>query len=75
MIGCKFCEKIWNSQEEYKNQFDDRWDERNSIVMKNGEPYLYVPCEQDSFYSDVVMQINYCPKCGRKVNMNYKVMR
>lgn len=74
MIGCKFCEKIWNSQEEYKNQFEYYWDERNSIVMKDGEPYLYVPCE-DYFYSDVVMQINYCPKCGRKVNMNYKVMR
>ena len=75
MIDCEFCEKIWSSQEEYQSQFEDHYDEKNSIVMKNGEPCLYIPYEQDYFYSDVVMQINYCPKCGRKVNMNYKVMR
>lgn len=75
MISCEFCKKIWSSQEEYISQFEHYWEQENAIVTKNEEPYLYAPCEQDYYYSGVVMQVNYCPKCGRKINMNHKVMR
>lgn len=64
---CELCKKIWSSQEEYCKQFaHHHYDETYALVMEDGKPYLYVPCE-DWYYSDVVMQVNYCPKCGRKL--------
>ena len=63
---CEFCNKIWSSQEEYSNSVGYPWDEIISIVVKDGELWLYVPIE-DSYYSDTYLQINYCPKCGRKL--------
>lgn len=65
-MECKLCEKIWKSEDDYRNQFKYDWDEGNAIVMEDRKPYLYVPCD-DSYYSGTVMQINYCPKCGRKL--------
>lgn len=65
-MECKLCETIWSSKECYTNQFSHHWDEEKAIVMEDGKPYLYIPCE-DFYYSDTVMQINYCPKCGRKL--------
>lgn len=66
MNECELCKKIWSSQEEYQRQFRYHYDETYALVMEDGEPYLYVPCE-DWYYSDIVMQVNYCPKCGRKL--------
>ena len=65
--SCEFCKKIWDNLNIYQAQFSHEWEERNAIVMQGYEPYLYVPCEDDPFYSDIVMQIDYCPKCGRKL--------
>lgn len=63
---CELCKKIWSSQEEYCKQFVYHYDETYALVMEDEKPYLYVPCE-DWYYSDIVMQVNYCPKCGRKL--------
>lgn len=67
-MGCNFCKKIWNSMEEYQKQFQHRWDEEISIVKDDddGNIGLYVPCN-DYYYSDIIMDINYCPICGRKL--------
>ena len=63
---CEFCEKIWDSVSEYKKNFSYNYEERDAIVMYSGRPGLYVSCD-DYYYSRVVMDVNYCPKCGRKL--------
>ena len=65
-MNCDFCSKIWSSQSEYKKQFEHPYDETNAIVMESGSPYLYVSIG-DWYYSDTYIQLNYCPKCGRKL--------
>lgn len=62
--GCPLCDEIWSSKEAYEYAMD--WPDKIAIVMENGKPWLYVPCE-DSYYSDTRLQINYCPKCSRKL--------
>lgn len=75
MMNCDLCKKIWKSKDEYRDQFKpDWWDEEIGIVMKNNEPWLYIPVD-DKYYSDTYMQINFCPKFGRRVNPNYEVVR
>ena len=68
-MACDFCKKIWNSKEEYATQFTHPYDENVAIVLDKwygDKPSLYVPIE-DWFYSDTYLQIDYCPKCGRKL--------
>lgn len=74
MVGCDLCEKIWDNIDEYQDRFEYAYDEEVSIVMKSREPWLYIPVD-DPYYSDMYVQINYCPKCGRQVNLDYKAMR
>lgn len=66
-IGCPLCNKIWSSKEAYQNFVGDHWEEKIVIAMEDGKPYLYIPIEMDDYYSDTYLQINYCPKCGRKL--------
>lgn len=73
--NCDFCNKIWASKEDYIKSVGNHWEEYNTIVMEDGEPYLYIPIEMDFYYSDTYLQINHCPKCGRKLNPKYKIMR
>jgi hypothetical protein len=63
--GCPLCDKIWSSKEAYRKFIDDSWEEQIVIVMEDGKPYLYIPIQMDSYYSDTYLQINFCPKCGR----------
>ena len=63
---CDFCKKIWGSKRIYKRQFEYEEDEAIAIVIENNKPHLYVPV-LDWYYSDTYMQLNYCPKCGRKL--------
>ena len=72
--NCSLCNKIWDSEQDYQDNFEHRYDETYVIVMEDEEPWLYVPCT-DWYYSDTVMQINFCPKCGRLINPKYKAMR
>jgi hypothetical protein len=65
-MNCELCSKIWSSTKEYEKTLHYPWDEDPAIVIKDGKPYLYAPCE-DSYYSKHVTETNYCPKCGRKL--------
>ena len=56
---------------EYKESFEFEYEERIAIVTDSDGPGLYVPCD-DWYYSAIVMHINFCPKCGRQVSLNYK---
>ena len=59
---CDLCDKTYKTKEEMKEKFKSHWDEVTCIIGDG----LYVPCE-DPYYSGVVLQINYCPVCGRKL--------
>ena len=74
MTSCDLCEKIWDNIDEYQGQFRYLSDEKIGIVMKGRSPWLYIPVDPP-YYSDAYIQINFCPKCGRRVNLNYEVMR
>ena len=68
-MTCDFCKKIWSSKEEYTEQFTYPDDENVAIVLDDercNKPSLYIPIE-DCHYSDTYLQIDYCPKCGRKL--------
>ena len=62
--GCPLCDKIWSSKKAYEYSTD--WPEKIVIVMEDGKPWLYIPCEDD-YWSDTKLQINFCPKCGREL--------
>ena len=72
--GCEFCSKIWNNVKEYKESFEFEHEEREAIVIDGRGPGLYIPCD-DWYYSKIVMNVNFCPVCGRQVNPNYKAQR
>ena len=74
ICGCDFCKKIWGSKEEYQTSVDSHWDEVNTIVMDGNQLCLYVPCD-DYYYSGIVMDINFCPVCGRQINPKYMATR
>lgn len=66
---CAFCENI-KTKNEYANK--PFW-ERNTCILKDGEIYgLWVESE-DSYLSRIIMNVNYCPKCGRELNPNYRL--
>ena len=66
IMNCNFCKKIWETKREYQDQFKYRTEENIAIVKDNGDIGLYVPID-DWYYSDVIMTINYCPKCGKRL--------
>ena len=72
--GCELCSKIWNNVKEYKESFEFEHEEREAIVIDGRGPGLYIPCD-DWYYSKIVMNVNFCPVCGRQVNPNYKAQR
>lgn len=64
---CKLCDRIYNNLDEYKNTYEFHWDEEIAIIKyKDNSTNLYVPCD-DYYYSRMVMEISYCPECGRKL--------
>ncbi len=70
-MSCNFCKKIWNSKEEYRNQFSQP-SEEHPVILRD-EDYdnsivLYVP-HNDGRYS--TLDIFCCPICGRKLNNGY----
>ena len=63
---CNFCSDIKELQE-YKNL---PWWDRNSCMVYDANHNIYwywMECE-DEYYSGLKLIINYCPKCGRKLN-------
>ena len=72
--GCDFCSKIWDNVKEYKESFEFEHEEREAIVMNGHRFGWYIPCD-DPWYSRIIMDLNFCPVCGRQVDLNYKVQR
>ena len=61
---CNCCDNIKNI-EEYRKI--DTWDRKNAIVKKsNGVYSLWIECD-DIFYSGAVINIAFCPVCGREL--------
>lgn len=75
MNECSFCNKIYNTQKLKETYWADR--DVVNCITHNEEDNTYNiwhECEDDC-YSDEILEINFCPKCGRKINPNYKAVR
>lgn len=79
MVNCDFCKEIYD----YDNLSNMSLLERcESLIPGNVIEHresdnsygIWNECS-DSYYSGRIMKINYCPVCGRKLNMNHKVER
>lgn len=65
-MSCELCNKIWNGGlKEYKESIDHPSDYSDVIYKSNENYYLFIPC--DDWYYNCVIDIHYCPKCGRKL--------
>ena len=61
---CNFCDNIKDVEYIKKRPF---WERTTEIVQIGEHAFgLWIECE-DSYYSGVVMEINYCPICGRRL--------
>lgn len=75
MNECNFCNKIYNAQKLKETYWTDR-DIVNCITYNEEDNTYNIWHEcQDDYYSDEILKINFCPKCGRKINLNYKNLR
>lgn len=64
---CKFCSKEYNLEEAEEWKDDWKLETPYIICVKDEKGYgLWSKCE-DSFYTGLVMNVNYCPICGRKL--------
>ncbi len=66
-MSCKFCKKIWSSTEAFEES--DLCINECGIVLKDKKTWL---CDVNRFgdviyWVDDLMQINFCPICGRKL--------
>ena len=62
---CNLCNNIKKIEQYKELKF---WNRDNTIVQKENKAFgLWIECD-DSFYSGVAMEINYCPICGRQLN-------
>ena len=82
MNKCYFCEKIYDtktlknmSQEDRKKLCQKEW-ELYCVITHNTEDdtfNIWSECDDD-YYSGEVLEINFCPECGRKINPKYKTI-
>ena len=74
MNECWLCNKIYDTKELYEM---DSWDREVCCITynKNDDTYnIWSECDDD-YYSGEILEINFCPRCGRKINLNYKSNR
>lgn len=58
---CDFCDNIKDIERYKKHYF---WERDNAIVQTGEKTFgLWIECD-DSFFSGVAMEINFCPMCG-----------
>lgn len=68
MNSCDFCKKIYDYDTlMYLNHWDRDICVCITFIKDDNAYYLWAECEDD-YYSDNITEINYCPKCGRKLN-------
>ena len=83
MNKCYFCEKIYDtktlenmSQEDRKKFCQKEW-ELYCVITHNTKDdtfNIWSECDDD-YYSREVLESNFCPECGRKINPKYKTIR
>lgn len=72
MNTCEFCNKIYDTQELNETYYRDREFMNYITYNRDDDTYnIWHECDDD-YYSGEVLEINFCPKCGRKINPNYK---
>lgn len=75
MNTCEFCNKIYDTQELNETYYRDREFMNYITYNRDDDTYnIWHECDDDC-YSGEVLEINFCPKCGRKINPNYKAKR
>lgn len=65
---CDLCEKIYDDAELRNMHWSER--EYSNYITYNEEHdsyHLWHECD-DSYYSGTIMEIGYCPVCGRKLS-------
>lgn len=72
-MNCKLCKTIYKNKDEYENKFKNHLYELPAIIMEHENPCLYM--NYSNTFINTYMQINFCPKCGRKINLKYKNYR
>ena len=74
MNECWICNKIYDTKELFEM---NSWDREVCCITynKNDDTYnIWSECDDD-YYSGEILEINFCPICGRKINLNYKANR
>lgn len=62
---CEWCDE--DKIQDYKKYHDVLPSKRIDCIVKSDENYfLWLECE-DWYYSGNVIELNYCPICGRKL--------
>ena len=61
---CEFCDNIKDVEQYKKISPHDRVD----CIVKYKNCYCYWNECLDWYYSGILFELNYCPKCGRKLN-------
>ena len=68
---CEFCENIITNEEYDSLSIYDKIDIPKSFIMKDNilnQYHLFLECD-DYYYSGKYLEnIEYCPKCGRKLD-------
>lgn len=70
---CNFCKNIYTTAEamEWKHNWWD-WDceQPYTIIVENNDSFALWSQVDDNFYTGRVMEIKYCPVCGRQLIEN-----
>lgn len=77
-MNCSFCEKIYDVEKLRNMSWTDRYKlgVTNCITFdKENNTYgIWHECDDD-YYSKTILEINFCPKCGRTINLKYVALR
>lgn len=67
---CDFCKKIYTHDEavDWKNAWRD-WDMEQpyTIIVRFYDRFELWNCVDDNYYTGFVMDIKYCPVCGKQL--------
>lgn len=71
---CEFCKNIYTTTEamEWKHSWWN-WNYKQpyTIIVEDNDSFALWNQIEDNFYTSRVMEIKYCPVCGRQLIENY----
>lgn len=67
-IKCDFCSEIYNAEELNKMHPIDRYVVDCITFDKEDNAFNLWHESEDDYYTGNIMEINYCPVCGRKLS-------